>query len=106
MAGPRLFLVDDDREYCADLEAVLGGKYTIFQAHSGDSALEMLDKVGPDVVLLDVDFGVDSMSGLEILERVRARSLHRQTGGPSRTGQPARPGPGLQPARAADPGPA
>jgi len=73
MAGPRLFLVDDDREYCADLEAVLGGKYTIFQAHSGDSALEMLDKVGPDVVLLDVDFGEDSMSGLEILERVRAR---------------------------------
>jgi two-component system response regulator AtoC len=73
MAGPRLFLIDDDREDCADVEAVLGGKYTIFQAHSGDSALEMLDKVGPDVILLDVDFGKGSMSGLEILERVRAR---------------------------------
>ncbi len=73
MAGPRLFLIDDDREYCADLEAVLGGKYTIFKAHSGGSALDMMDKVGPDVVLLDVDFGVGSMSGLEILERVRAR---------------------------------
>ncbi len=73
MTGPRLFLIDDDREYCADLEAVLGGKYMVFKAHSGDSALDMMDKVGPDVVLLDVDFGEGSMSGLEILERVRAR---------------------------------
>jgi CheY-like chemotaxis protein len=64
MAGPRLFLIDDDREDCADVEAVLGGKYTIFQAHSGDSALEMLDKVGPDVILLDVDFGKGSMRPL------------------------------------------
>jgi len=73
MSGPRLFLIDDDREYCADLGAVLGGRYSIFQAHSGRSALDMMEKVGPDVVLLDVDFGDDSMSGLEVLERVRAR---------------------------------
>ncbi len=73
MAGPRLFLVDDDREFCADLEVALGGRYSISQAHSGGSALEMLDKVGPELILLDVDFGEDPMSGLEILERVRAR---------------------------------
>ena len=73
MSGPRLFLIDDDREYCADLTAVLGSRYSIFQAHSGTSALDMMEKVGPDVVLLDVDFGDESMSGLEILERVRAR---------------------------------
>ena len=73
MSGPRLFLIDDDREYCADLAAVLGSRFSIFQAHSGTSALDMLEKVGPDVVLLDVDFGDGSMSGLEILERVRAR---------------------------------
>jgi len=73
MSGPRLFLIDDDREYCADLAAVLGSRFSIFQAHSGGSALDMLETVGPDVVLLDVDFGDGSMSGLEILERVRAR---------------------------------
>lgn len=73
MSGPRLFLIDDDREYCADLAAVLGSRYSIFQAHSGTSALDMMERVGPDVVLLDVDFGDESMSGLEILERVRAR---------------------------------
>jgi DNA-binding NtrC family response regulator len=73
MPGPRLFLVDDDREFCADLVAVLGRKFNIFQAHSGSGALDMLDQVGPDVVLLDVDFGEDHMSGLEILERIRAR---------------------------------
>jgi len=73
MPGPRLFLIDDDREECADLEVVLGGKFSIFQAHSGDSALDMMDQVGPDVILLDVDFGEENMSGLEILERIRAR---------------------------------
>jgi DNA-binding NtrC family response regulator len=72
MPGPRLFLIDDDREFCADLVAVLGGKYNIFLAHSGSGALDMMDQVGPDVVLLDVDFGDDRMSGLEILERIRA----------------------------------
>jgi DNA-binding NtrC family response regulator len=73
MPGPRLFLVDDDREYCADLEAMLGGKYNIFQAHNGPDALDLFDQVGPDVILLDVDFGQGNMSGLEILERVRAK---------------------------------
>lgn len=72
MPGPRLFLVDDDRDYCADLEAVLGGRFQVFQAHSGSGALEMMDQVVPDVILLDVNFGEDGMSGLEILERVRA----------------------------------
>jgi len=73
MPGPRLFLIDDDREDCADLEAVLGGEFNIFQAHSGSSALDMMDQVGPDVILLDVDFGDANMTGLEILERVRAQ---------------------------------
>lgn len=72
MPGPRLFLVDDDREFCADLKAMLGGKYNIFQAHSGPEALDTLETVGPDVVLLDVDFGAGNMGGLEILERIRA----------------------------------
>jgi len=70
---PRLFLIDDDREYCADLEAVLGGKFHVSMAHSGSSALDMLEQVEPDAILLDVDFGDEGMSGLEILERIRAR---------------------------------
>ena len=73
MPGPRLFLIDDDRDYCTDLEAVLGGRFQVFQAHSGPKALELMEQVGPDVVLLDVDFGDSGMNGLEILERVRAR---------------------------------
>ena len=72
MPGPRLFLIDDDRDYCADLEAVLGGRFQVYQAHSGGEALELMDQVVPEVILLDVDFGHEGMSGLEILERVRA----------------------------------
>jgi DNA-binding NtrC family response regulator len=73
VAAPRLFLVDDDREYCADLEAMLGGKFMISMAHDGPEALDAIGKVGPDLILLDVDFGAGKMSGLEILERIRAR---------------------------------
>jgi DNA-binding NtrC family response regulator len=73
MTGPRLFLVDDDREFCADLEVVLGGRFQVFQAHGGARALAMMDEVGPDVILLDVEFGDGGMDGLEILERMRAR---------------------------------
>ena len=79
MAAPRLFLVDDDREYCADLEAMLGGKFRISMAHDGREALDALDRIGPDVILLDVDFGDGTMGGLEVLERIRS-GLHRGVG--------------------------
>lgn len=72
MGGARLFLVDDDRDFCADLEAVLGARYEIAMAHDGETALAEIGRVSPDVVLLDVDFGASELTGVQILEHIRA----------------------------------
>ncbi len=72
MRRPRLFLIDDDREFCADLEAVLGSRFEIAMAHDGEKALEIIGSISPDVVLLDVEFATGQLSGVRILEHIRA----------------------------------
>lgn len=72
MGEASLLLVDDDREFCADLQAGLGGRFEIAVAHDGPAALQMLEQVQPEVVLLDVDLGDGRMGGLEVLERIKA----------------------------------
>ena len=71
MASASLFLVDDDREFCADLSAVLEGRFDLHLAHDGPDFLARIENERPDLILLDVEFGSGKMSGLEILERVR-----------------------------------
>ena len=72
MPGPRLLLIDDDREFCGDRALVLGSRFSVAVCHEGQEALDQLGAERPDVVLLDVNFGQDRMSGLEILENIRA----------------------------------
>jgi len=72
MRGPRIFIIDDDQEFCADLEAVLNSRYEVALAHTGEEALAAIDEVNPDVVLLDVKFAGSSLSGVRILEHIRA----------------------------------
>ncbi len=72
MVGARLFIIDDDIRYCQDLELMLSGKFCFDMAHNGPEALEHLKSNHPDIILLDVDLGVGKMSGLEILENIRA----------------------------------
>ncbi len=72
MNCPRLFLLDDDPDFCADLEAVLGSRYNIEMAHEPDAGLKKIGEVGPDVVLLDVEFENSDMNGVQILEHIRA----------------------------------
>ena len=72
MASASIFLVDDDRDFCADLSAVLDGRFELHLAHEGSDFLARFENERPDLVLLDIDFGDGNMSGLEILERVRA----------------------------------
>lgn len=70
MANPLLTIIDDDRDLCADLEAVLSSLYHVSLAHDGISGLELLADVQPELVLLDVEFLDSEMGGLEILERI------------------------------------
>jgi len=72
MPGPRLFIVDDEPDYCSDLALLLGGRFEVSMAHEGVEALAQIQKNLPDIILLDVNLGEGRMSGLEILENIRA----------------------------------
>jgi len=67
-------LVDDDpvlRGLLADLLIPLG--FTTLEAHDADSCLAMLDKVQPDLFLLDVS--MPGMNGLELARTLRRRQI-------------------------------
>ncbi len=72
MPNPRLLIIDDEHEYCSDLSLLLGQRFEVALAYDGASALEYLNKNRPDIILLDVNLGPNSMPGLEILEHIRA----------------------------------
>jgi CheY-like chemotaxis protein len=73
LSAPNLLLVDDNddvREITALLLRDTG--YGVIEASSGIAALAELDG-NPAIELLIVDFSMPGMSGLELLERARAR---------------------------------
>lgn len=72
MIRSRLFLIDDEKDFCADLEAVLGSRYEIAMAHDGETALRDIDKISPDVILLDVEFSASDLDGVRILKLIQA----------------------------------
>jgi len=76
VANPLLTIIDDDRELCADLEAVLSSLYQVSMAHDGVGGLALLADVQPELILLDVEFLDSAMGGLEILERIMGLDNH------------------------------
>jgi CheY-like chemotaxis protein len=73
LSAPNLLLVDDNddvREITALLLRDTG--YGVIEASSGIAALAELDG-NPAIELLIVDFSMPGMSGLELLERARAK---------------------------------
>lgn len=68
----RTLVIDDDYRvadlHCAYVERVPGFEVA-GKAHSGVSALETVDKIRPDLVLLDIY--LPDISGLEVLRRLR-----------------------------------
>lgn len=68
----RTLVVDDDYRvadlHCAYVERV-GGFEVAGRAHNGAAALESVDQLCPDLVLLDIY--LPDMSGLEVLQRLR-----------------------------------
>ncbi len=76
VAGSRLIdvLVVDDTPECQELlaAAVRHDGYRVHVAGTGTEALDLLDEVEPDVVLLDLI--LPGMDGLEVCRRIRAVS--------------------------------
>ncbi len=71
MSSPKLLVVDDDLPGSRLVKAIFAAEgFQISAAHTGAEALAAVATAPPDVVLLDV--GLPDLSGLEVLERVKA----------------------------------
>jgi DNA-binding NarL/FixJ family response regulator len=72
----KVFVVDDDPLYRKAIEHQLG-KYTAYDFYSfdtGEESLIQLQKINPDIIILDYrlnDFNPKAKSGLEILKRIK-----------------------------------
>ncbi len=65
-----ILIVDDDTRVVELLQITLGGRgYKTISAHDGNTALEMIQRERPDLVVLDVR--LPRKSGMEILDTVR-----------------------------------
>ncbi len=70
----RILVVDDDPDLATAFRRMLAQEgYEVDQARSGVEALEMIDRGGIDLILLDIH--MPEMDGLEMLTRVRDRGL-------------------------------
>ena len=70
MEGKKILVVDDTSFMAAVISNVLKSeKYDVITAHSGEEALEILNKTKPDLILLDVV--MTGISGYDVLEVLR-----------------------------------
>ena len=69
----KILLVDDDEIWVKTMKAILeyDGEFIVDTALSGEEALDILKKVHPHIVLLDLNLGEDRMNGIECLDEMR-----------------------------------
>ena len=73
---PRVLVVDDHKENLLQVKTLLlRAKYDVLTAEDGFTALSLIERAAPDLVLLDVM--MPGMSGYEVCERIRARDATR-----------------------------
>ena len=73
MNGPQILIVDDNIVNVKVATAALEGVTTnILSANSGERALTILDRVRPDLILMDVN--MPGMNGYETVRRIKAKS--------------------------------
>ena len=69
--GIKVLIVEDDhflREICA--KKLVKEGFTVFEAMDGEEALKEIDKIEPDIVLLDVI--LPAIDGFEVLKKIRS----------------------------------
>lgn len=65
----RLLVVDDQALNIQAIHAILDGAYDLHMAKDGEKALELSQRIRPDLILLDV--AMPGMSGLDVCRRLR-----------------------------------
>jgi two-component system KDP operon response regulator KdpE len=72
--GPRVLLVDDEQSIQQTLGVVLpAAGYSVYQARNGKEALQTVQSVRPDLILLDL--GLPDMDGKEVIRHLRERAI-------------------------------
>ena len=71
----KILLVDDDESIISLIETVLNkeGYSKVFKAFSGKEAIQSIDGIGPDLIVLDVM--LPDFDGYEICRKIRERSM-------------------------------
>jgi PleD family two-component response regulator len=68
---PLVLLVDDHEVTSKAIEAILKPRgHVVLKAHTGQQALDLVGKVSPDAVLIDV--GLPDMDGIDLIRRLKA----------------------------------
>ena len=65
-----ILLVDDSTTNLTLVNALLSNAYTLYTAISGARMFKLLEKIKPDLVLLDIE--MPEMDGYEVLERLKS----------------------------------
>lgn len=75
-AKARIMVVDDNSEYLGTISVILGSwGHDVLSFTSGRFALEQLEKVSPDIVILD--YMMPEMDGVRLLMRLRELPIGR-----------------------------
>ncbi len=73
----RILIVEDHTEMLQVLRKFLTEKgYEIFEAGTGESALEMIESESPDIILLDIM--LPGISGVEVTKKLRTENVNGQ----------------------------
>ena len=68
----RVLVIDDEERFCKIVAEFLSGRhYDVTTASTSSEALQQLEQISPDVVLLD--FMMPGLSGLDVLKLIRSR---------------------------------
>ena len=71
----KMLVVDDDRAVCSSIKLLFQRKnFEVVFAHLPVEALELFENFKPDIVLLDMNFTVDTsgIQGLKLLEKIKS----------------------------------
>lgn len=72
----RILLVDDDSMNLAIGERMLGGRFDVTCAKSGQEAIELLKTIRPELIMLDIH--MPGMSGFEVMEWLKNQEELRE----------------------------
>ncbi len=69
-----VLVIDDYRSLREGLQLLLADDYTVVAVESGERAVELVQQVGPDLILLDLK--LPGISGEEVLLQLRLHQIH------------------------------